>query len=109
MEYERVWKGGFLLEHKSFNSDGINTTQYISTDFSENILWECRAPYSPPLGVLYFDEDFFLGLGQDFVIGFDYSLCEMWSKEVVDFFPDSCENCNSSIKLLNQIGQTITL
>ena len=111
IEHARRWKGGFLLEHSGIVSEfGKNNTQYLSTDLSESILWDCRAPLSPPLGVYYFDVDFFLGIGQDFLIGFDYSLCDMWSKEVKDLFPDSsCSSCSSSIKLLNQIDDTITV
>lgn len=87
MEFVRRWKGGFLLEHTGIISkNGKSTTQYLSTDLSETIIWNCRSSTSPPLGVHYFDVDFFLELGPNSVSGFDYSACKKWSANTLDFF-----------------------
>lgn len=111
MEFARRWKGGFLLEHTGIISkNGKSSTQYLSTDLTENILWDCRASTSPPLGVYYFDVDFFLELGANSVGGFDYSTCKKWSANILDFFGlSTCPGCSTSLKLLNQIDDNITL
>ena len=111
LEYARRWKGGFLLEHSGIVSEfGKSNTQYLSTDLSESILWDCRSPTSPPLGVYYFDVDFYLTVGEHSVGGFDYSSCKFWTKNILDFYGvETCPGCTSSIKLLNQIDDNITV
>ena len=111
LDYVRAWKGGFLLEYNGeINDYGVSYTQFISSDFSESIRWECRAPYSPPLGVLYFEVDFFLAVWENSVEGFDYSICQSWTKNILDFYGvTTCPGCSTSIRLLNQIEDTITV
>ncbi|SFB50706.1 hypothetical protein [Algoriphagus aquimarinus] len=111
LEYARRWKGGFLLEHSGIVSEfGKSNTQYLSTDLSESILWDCRAQTYPPLGVLYFDVDFYLTVSEHSVGGFDYSNCKSWTKNILDFYgEETCPGCTSSIKLLNQIDDSITV
>lgn len=111
LEFARGWKGGFLLEHTGIiSSYGKNNTQFLSTDFSESISWDCRAPTTPPQGALYFDEDFYLEVKENSVAGFDYSICKSWAKNILDFYGlSTCPGCSSSIKLLTQIGEHITI
>lgn len=111
MEFARRWKGGFLMEHTGVVSDhSTSTTQYLSTDLSESILWECRAATSPPLGVYYFDVDFYLTVGEHAVGGFDYSSCKSWTINTLAFFGiPTCPECTTSLKLMNQTDDNITV
>lgn len=107
----RPWKGGYLLEmNGSLGRSGKNYTHYISTDFSKSLVWDCRSPQSPRIGVYYFDVDFFLDVVENGVSGFDYSTCKKWSYNTLDFFgKTSCPGCQSSILLKQQVGPEITL
>lgn len=111
MEFARRWKGGFLLEHTGIVSDyGKNTTQYLSTDLTESIEWNCRAPNSPIANVLHFDVDFYLKVETNSIGGFDYALCKGWTTNTLTFFGlTTCPGCTTSLKLLDQLGDTITV
>ncbi|MDR7131637.1 hypothetical protein J2X69_004001 [Algoriphagus sp. 4150] len=111
MEFARRWKGGFLLEHtRIVSAYGKNTTQYLSTDLKESIVWDCRAPSSPRSNILHIEVDFYLKVETNSIGGFDYSACTSWTINTLDFFNfSSCEGCTTSLKLLNQIGENITV
>ncbi len=111
MEFARRWKGGFLLEHTGIVSDyGKNTTQCFSTDLKESIVWDCRAPSSPLNNISHIEVDFYLKVETHSIGGFDYSACKSWTTNTLDFFNlSSCEGCTTSLKLLNQIGENITV
>ena len=111
LDFARRWTGGFLLEHSGIVSEfGKNTTQYLSTDLSESIVWDCQVPGFPAAGVIHLKVDFFLTLGDNSVGRFDYSTCKSWTKNILDFYTvTTCPGCVTSIKLLNQIGDTIAV
>lgn len=107
----RPWKSGFLLEmNGSLGRSGKNYTQYIFRDFTESVIWDCRSPQSPRIGVYYFEVDFFLDVLINGVSGFDYSTCKQWSYNTLDFFSKTtCPGCTSSILLKQQVGPEITI
>ena len=44
IELARPWRGGYLLEmNGSLGRSGKNYTHYISKDFSESLVWDCRS------------------------------------------------------------------
>lgn len=107
----RSWKSGYLLEmNGSLGRSGKNYTQYISRDFTESVVWDCRSPQPPRIGVYYFEVDFFLDVLANGVSGFDYSTCKQWSYNTLDFFSKtSCPGCTSTILLKQQVGPEITM
>lgn len=107
----RPWKSGYLLEmNGSLGRSGKNYTQYISRDFTESVIWDCRSPQSPRIGVYYFEVDFFLDVLANGVSGFDYSTCKKWGYNTLDFFgKTTCPSCQTSLLLKQHIGPEITL
>lgn len=111
IELATPWKGGYLFEmNGSLGRSGKNYTHYISKDFSESLVWDCRSPQSPGIGVYYFEKDLFVDVVDNGVWGFDYTSCKQWSYNTLDFFgKETCPGCVTSIKLKEQRDGVITL